>query len=858
MTLAELLAYRVPTELTDGSRQPARAEAMRDEANRGEGGMLSDYYDPWLIDEWLGVHSVERRYRPSPDLLARVRAAQPIQIWRATDRERTIFPGAYVTTSQAYAADHGRNILRGPHHVLGATVYPDELYAVNPLEFWFVPRDITAWHRSQIEDAMARGESLPATVLAEYEAGTRRSNPKETDPIVLWHGSRAWSGPPEVRPAKGSRVEHGPGLYLTTSYETARRYARGGGSVMRFEIDPDIRWLENESLPLADAERFLVGRPRLRKRDETIADLRRVAARMTARLGGDRVPAAALLNLMVNYESLTGDHGPALAEFLVSHGIGASLANELSGEDWVLLFDPRKIRSYRKVPAGEVDPLTADAPLVRTRVRQATVRTNPGDQVAVYAYHLTTSCAMDSIRAHGLHPQVHPWHRDRGPLLFFGNIHEALRYLPDREFPVLLRFPWPRDAELLGPGDWVSRRVIPPEQVEEYEGPGSRDADELFVIHDEEERYDLAGEIAGRIATGAARSSWWRVCARTNPTHRPSVQHPVPAWALDDAGVRARARSMDSTWDNKATVVAFVARAREIVAARETRVFRLIAVPRDESPAHAVRFHSLGYAWSSRPEGCGVYADWLDFDGPARLVFLAGRVAPSAIDWDETLYAMMNWPWQWEINLLESQRVVLDAVWASPATPAYDYHAHHFSVVPSDYGAVVRHSWTLASSPPGWTVVAHPPEGTSGTPRPNPTHAPAPVESVHSLDPLSMRVYHGVKTPGHEVALYALHDETSPLPLPGEVLRLGHATRSGLLARLRGQRLVALAYADRSPWSPHEHHALLVVRHSTADHDGRQVPLLLVERTTTVPNPDKKWWGTLLLVATLLPLVPPL
>jgi hypothetical protein len=201
--------------------------------------------------------------------------------------------------------------------------------------------------------------------------------PVHEPPIILWHGSQSWRGTPDVQPAAGDRLEHGPGIYLTTSYRRARSYARGGGSVIRFEIDPHVRWLEHETLPLADAIRFLEERPRLRKRAETIADLRENAARTAGRLGGDRVRASVLVNLMVNYRSATGDHGPALARFLAAHGIGASLANELAGEDWVLVFDPRAILAWRKVPAGEVDELKADAPLVRTRVRGTPVGAGP-------------------------------------------------------------------------------------------------------------------------------------------------------------------------------------------------------------------------------------------------------------------------------------------------------------------------------------------------------------------------------------------------------------------------------------------------------------------------------------------------
>lgn len=177
----------------------------------------------------------------------------------------------------------------------------------------------------------------------------------ETPPLVLWHGSQRWEGPPEIRVARKGQVEHGPGIYLTTSATTARKYAKGGGSVLRFELDPELGWLEESRLDAEAMVRFLEERPRLRRREAIVADVRRAAARMRR----DDLPAAVLVNLLVNHDALRGEHGPALAAYLVAHKIDASHVVQ-SGEDWIVLFNPRKVRSWKRVPGGSVD----DAPRV--------------------------------------------------------------------------------------------------------------------------------------------------------------------------------------------------------------------------------------------------------------------------------------------------------------------------------------------------------------------------------------------------------------------------------------------------------------------------------------------------------------
>ena len=163
-------------------------------------------------------------------------------------------------------------------------------------------------------------------------------------------------------PAGKKKSEHGSGLYLTTSAATARRYAKGGGSIIRFEIDDRIRWLDRLKITLALAEAFIDGQPRLRHREQVRADLHRYVERT----GQDPIPASVLQNLLINHDALTGNHGPALAEFFVAQGADADYTRPpmFGGnpdEEWIILYNLDLIRNWRRVTANESE----NAPRIR-------------------------------------------------------------------------------------------------------------------------------------------------------------------------------------------------------------------------------------------------------------------------------------------------------------------------------------------------------------------------------------------------------------------------------------------------------------------------------------------------------------
>lgn len=191
-------------------------------------------------------------------------------------------------------------------------------------------------------------------------------------PLVFWHGStreKHWDRHEAfVRPAKKGRTEHGPGIYMTTSFERARSYAKGGGVVFKFEIEPDLRWIDNVIVPVEAVRMLALTMPSgsKAKRIEISGQLGRVSERQEARIGRGNIYLSSFVNLLVNADALVGTNAPFIAAALVELGADAELVDpprRLSpNEQWLVLYNPAKVRRAFVVRTSDVPVSEYDLP----------------------------------------------------------------------------------------------------------------------------------------------------------------------------------------------------------------------------------------------------------------------------------------------------------------------------------------------------------------------------------------------------------------------------------------------------------------------------------------------------------------
>lgn len=172
-----------------------------------------------------------------------------------------------------------------------------------------------------------------------------------TDLIKMWHGGKFDEHEEiSIKHSRSGRTYNGPGIYTTNDLNTASDYAKGGRSIYYMGLEPSMNLLEKSNISYEDTINFVKNASGLRKKKEILNDLERNQDR-TNLLDGDGkklINANVLLNLMVNYDVCKGEHGTNLANFYAERKIDASIMKGVnSGEEWLLIFNPKIIKEKR-------------------------------------------------------------------------------------------------------------------------------------------------------------------------------------------------------------------------------------------------------------------------------------------------------------------------------------------------------------------------------------------------------------------------------------------------------------------------------------------------------------------------------
>jgi hypothetical protein len=176
---------------------------------------------------------------------------------------------------------------------------------------------------------------------------------EQNNEITLWHGGRNlehYHNRPQISP-KG-RWEHGPGLYLTTHYETARKYAKGGGKTYKVTIELGNH-IKDINIHIQEVLDFVLKNVIKSKQKDILNDIHNNIKRMNSY---PYLEAETLVNLCINYEAVKGEKTISLNRFLVNHNVDYSTSDRFSGRDETIciIYNLDKIKKIKAISAKDV------------------------------------------------------------------------------------------------------------------------------------------------------------------------------------------------------------------------------------------------------------------------------------------------------------------------------------------------------------------------------------------------------------------------------------------------------------------------------------------------------------------------
>lgn len=173
--------------------------------------------------------------------------------------------------------------------------------------------------------------------------------------IIMWHGGRdlEYSFKDNLSSKKG-RWEHGAGLYLTTHYETARKFSKGNGKTYEVTIDIEAeKSIGNIELSTEKILDFYSKHLKKSMLGLCSDSLHNAMKRMN---NFEKISADSFQNIIINHEGIANSKTNLITEFLVENGIQYGLVKNYAGREETVLvvYDKTIIRNVKAIPAKKV------------------------------------------------------------------------------------------------------------------------------------------------------------------------------------------------------------------------------------------------------------------------------------------------------------------------------------------------------------------------------------------------------------------------------------------------------------------------------------------------------------------------
>lgn len=229
--------------------------------------------------------------------------------------------------------------------------------------------------------------------------------------LVLWHGGDLGNSLDDTMSHKKGRWEYGPGLYLTTHYDTAAKYAKGSRKLYRITI-ANGNDINDTPILASNIYKFVREYVISTKR---IDILERIAKYET----NGMVPGYIFLNIIINESAIPNTKSRELRTFILNNGVDYVIVDNAFGwgERMVVLFNFNKIIKKEIIkPKDKIDNYslpTEFSDLNEENVLMEYIRKRDGKWVVVsrknkvLGTHDTKEDALAQLRAIEAHKHMH-------------------------------------------------------------------------------------------------------------------------------------------------------------------------------------------------------------------------------------------------------------------------------------------------------------------------------------------------------------------------------------------------------------------------------------------------------------------
>jgi hypothetical protein len=168
-----------------------------------------------------------------------------------------------------------------------------------------------------------------------------------TPTMTLWHGGNLNDIFNDSLHHKKGKWEYGPGLYLTTHYDTARQYAKGNRKLYKVVVKKGNN-IDDVYLNKQLVYDFINNNVINNKKETIKQDLTKFNDK-------DKIPAFILNNLIINYNALQSSKINNLRTFLIENGVDYVLVPNAFGwrEMMLVLFNMKKIANITQIKSTD-------------------------------------------------------------------------------------------------------------------------------------------------------------------------------------------------------------------------------------------------------------------------------------------------------------------------------------------------------------------------------------------------------------------------------------------------------------------------------------------------------------------------